>query len=75
MHPLSDGGWRTPAHDPCNPRIEAAVVHLTPEKLSAVRAAFKVGVKPSQIAWQFGLARSDVPKALAGDRGEPPDFE
>jgi hypothetical protein len=54
-------------------RIEPAVVHLTPGKMNAVRAAFKVGVKPSQIARQFGLSRSDVRQALAGDRGEPPD--
>jgi hypothetical protein len=46
-------------------KIEAAVVHLTPGKLSAVRAAFKVGVKPSQIARQFGLSQSDVRQALA----------
>jgi hypothetical protein len=46
-------------------RIEAAVVHLTPGKLNAVRAAFKVGVKPSQIARQFGLSQSDVRQALA----------
>jgi hypothetical protein len=48
-------------------RIEAAVVHLTPGKMNAARAAFKVGVKPWQIAGQFGLARSDVRKALASD--------
>jgi hypothetical protein len=46
-------------------RIEAAVVHLTPGKLNAVRAAFKVGVKPSQIARQFGLSQSDVRQVLA----------
>jgi hypothetical protein len=34
-------------------RIEAAVVHLTPGKMNAVRAAFKAG--PAQIARQFGL--------------------
>jgi hypothetical protein len=50
---------------PDKQRIEAAVVHLTPGKLNAVRAAFKVGVKPSQIARQFGLSQSDVRKALA----------
>jgi predicted DNA-binding protein (UPF0251 family) len=49
------------------PRTEAAVVHLTPRKMNAVRAAFKVGVKPSQIARQFGLSQSDVRKALASD--------
>jgi hypothetical protein len=50
---------------PDNPRTEAATVHLTPGKLNAVRAAFKVGVKPSQIARQFGLSQADVRKALA----------
>jgi hypothetical protein len=48
-------------------RIEVAAVHLTPGKLNAVRAAFKAGVKPSQIARQFGLSQSDVRKALASD--------
>jgi DNA-binding transcriptional regulator LsrR (DeoR family) len=33
--------------------------------VNAVRAAFKAGVKPSQIARQFGLSQSDVRKALA----------
>jgi predicted DNA-binding protein (UPF0251 family) len=49
------------------PRIEAAAVQLTPGKLNAVRAAFKAGVKPSQIARQFGLSQSDVRNALASD--------
>ncbi len=48
------------------PRVEAAVVHLTPSKLNAFRAAFKAGVKPSQIARQFGVSLSDVRRALAG---------
>jgi hypothetical protein len=48
-------------------RTEAATVHLTPGKMNPVRAAFKVGVKPSQIARQFGLSQSDVRKALASD--------
>jgi hypothetical protein len=38
---------------------------LTRGKLNAVRAAFKVGVKPSAIARQFGISQSDVRKALA----------
>jgi hypothetical protein len=46
-------------------RIEAAVVHLTLGKLNAVRAAFKVGVKPAQIARQFCLSQSDMQQALA----------
>jgi predicted DNA-binding protein (UPF0251 family) len=48
-------------------RIEAATVHLTHGKLNAVRAAFKAGVKPSQIARQFGLSQTDVRTALASD--------
>jgi hypothetical protein len=46
-------------------RIEAAALHWTPGKMNAVRAAFKAGVKPSQIARQFGLSQSDVRQALA----------
>jgi hypothetical protein len=56
-----------PVEPPDKRRIEAAVVHLTPGKLNGVRAAFKAGVKPSQIARQFGLSQSDVRKALASD--------
>jgi hypothetical protein len=52
---------------PDKPRMEAAVVHLSPGKLNAVRAAFRAGVKPSQIARQFGLSQSDVRKALASN--------
>jgi hypothetical protein len=36
-------------------RVEAVAVSLTPGKLSAVRAAFKAGVRPSKIAKQFGI--------------------
>jgi hypothetical protein len=50
---------------PDNPRTEAAAVHLTPGKMNAVPAAFEAGVKPSQIARQFGLSQSDVRQALA----------
>jgi hypothetical protein len=49
------------------PQIEAPALHLTPGKLNAGRAAFKAGVKPSQIARQFGLSLADVRKALASD--------
>jgi hypothetical protein len=61
---------RKPAEsvEPPDRQHEAVVAYLTPGKLNAVRAAFKVGVKPSQIARQFGLARSDVRKALDGRR-------
>jgi hypothetical protein len=36
-------------------------------KLNAVRAAFKAGVTPARIAREFGISRSDVQRALAGD--------
>jgi predicted DNA binding protein len=52
---------------PHKPRTEAAAVRLTPGKMNAVRAAFKAGVKPSQIAKQFGLSRPDARKVLASD--------
>jgi transposase-like protein len=38
---------------------------LTPSKVNAVRAAFKAGVKTSQIARQFGLSKADVQNVLA----------
>jgi hypothetical protein len=82
----SEIGWRRartlPAHDahatppqafpPDNPRTEAAAVHLTPGKVKAVRAAFNVGVKPSQIARQFGLSQSDVWAAAGPAWRRPP---
>jgi hypothetical protein len=61
---------------PNKPRIESVAVHLTPGKVNAVRAAFKAGVKPSQIARQFGLSQSDVRQTLASDasRRAPPQL-
>jgi hypothetical protein len=41
-----------------------ATVTLTRGQMNAVFAAFKAGIKPSQIARQFGIARSDVQKVL-----------
>jgi hypothetical protein len=58
---------RLPVSVETKPRIEAPALHLTPGKLNAVRAAFKAGVKPSQIARQFGLSQSDVRQALASN--------
>jgi hypothetical protein len=43
---------------------EAVSAHLPQGKLNAVRAAFKAGVKPTRIAKEFGLSRSDVQSAL-----------
>jgi hypothetical protein len=47
------------------PAAEEISHGLTKGKLNAVRAAFKAGVKPSAIARQFGISRSDVRNALA----------
>jgi hypothetical protein len=46
-------------------RVEAIAPHLTVGKLNAVSASFKAGVKPSQIARQFGISQAEVRKALA----------
>ena len=46
---------------------EAVAVSLPQGKLNAVRAAFKAGVTPNRIAREFGLSRSDVQRALAGE--------
>jgi predicted DNA-binding protein (UPF0251 family) len=50
-----------------NTKTQAAEVEtlaLTVGKLNAVRAAFKAGVKPTQIAKQFGLSQSQLRAAL-----------
>ena len=47
-----------------NQRWEVAIRALSVGKLNAVRAAFKAGVKPSQIAKQFGLSKSQLRAAL-----------
>jgi hypothetical protein len=50
---ISPGGATPVAERP----VERAAFHPA---LNAARVAFKVGVKPSQIARQFGLSQSDV---------------
>jgi hypothetical protein len=45
----------------------AAASSLTRGQVNTVRAAFKAGVTPSRLARQFGLAQSDVRKALSSD--------
>jgi hypothetical protein len=64
-------GKKPPSHakTPSKGPVEAVAVPLTPGKLSAVRAAFKAGVRPSKIAKQFGVSQSDVRKVLAGEGG------
>jgi hypothetical protein len=62
-------GKKSPSHakTPSKGPVEALAVPLTPGKLSAVRAAFKAGVRPSIIAKQFGVSQSDVRKVLSGE--------
>jgi hypothetical protein len=48
-------------------KAELATVSLTRGQISAVRAAFKAGIKPAVIARQFRISQSDVRKALASD--------
>jgi hypothetical protein len=66
-------GKNPPSHakTPSRRPVEAAPVLLTPGKLSAVRSAFKAGVRPSKIAKQFGISQSDVRKVLASDKPKP----
>jgi hypothetical protein len=47
--------------------VKTAASSLTPGKVNAIHAAFKAGVRPSQIARTFGLSQADVRKALASD--------
>jgi hypothetical protein len=48
--------------------VEAVPVSLTTGKINAVRAAFKAGVKPTQIARQFRIPQSDVRKVLVAEK-------
>jgi hypothetical protein len=48
-------------------RAEIAEPSLTRGQVITIRAAFKAGIKPSQIARQFGVSQSSVRKALAAD--------
>jgi hypothetical protein len=50
-----------------NRHFTAATVSLTRGQINAVIAAFKAGIRPSQIARQFGIAQSDVHKVLRSE--------
>jgi hypothetical protein len=59
---------KTPfVHHKSQRNAEAVSPPLPQGKLNAVRAAFKAGVTPARIAREFGISRSDVQRALAGD--------
>jgi hypothetical protein len=42
--------------------VDIPEVSLTPGQVNAVRAAFKAGITPTQIARQFGISQSNVRK-------------
>jgi hypothetical protein len=48
-------------------QAEVATVSLTRGQVNAVRAAFKAGIRPSQIARRFGISQADIRKVLASD--------
>jgi hypothetical protein len=52
-------------------QAEDAKVSLTRGQVNAVRAALKAGIKPSQIARQFGVSQSDMKNVLASDTATP----
>jgi hypothetical protein len=64
------GGKRVAVADQPKPKAphETVPVSLTTGKINAVRAAFKAGVKPTQIARQFGISQSDVRKVLVAEK-------
>jgi hypothetical protein len=49
------------------PQLCFHLPYLSRDRLNAVRAAFKAGVKPAVIARQFGVSQSDVRKVLGAE--------
>ena len=60
-------GKKVPVSDnsPRKALVKVDAPPLPQGKLNAIRAAFKAGFTPSQIARQFRISKSDVKKALA----------
>ena len=59
-------GKKPPSNENSQKRVEEGSAPMSIGKLNAVRASFKAGLKPSQIARQFRISQSDVRKALSG---------
>jgi hypothetical protein len=55
---------RVPDEPPCKKPSKEAAPSLPQGKLNAIRAAFKAGVKPPQIARQFGISVFDVKEEI-----------
>jgi hypothetical protein len=47
---------------------KSEVPSLTQSQINAIRAAFKVGVKPTMIVRQFGVSHAAIRQALSGKR-------
>jgi hypothetical protein len=53
--------------EPKRAGVDLAVGSLTRGQINAVRAAYKAGVTPSQIARQFGISQSNIRKVMLTD--------
>jgi hypothetical protein len=62
--PQNENAHQGKARDGSTPVSEGSIP-LSVGKINAVRAAFKAGLTPSQIARQFRISQADVRKALA----------
>ncbi|MDR3470356.1 MAG: hypothetical protein P4M09_01465 [Devosia sp.] len=54
-----------PAPSPREQKQETTVPGLTKSQISAIRASFKAGVKPTTISRQFGVSQAAIRAALA----------
>jgi hypothetical protein len=60
-------GHRDTDRSESKPQTEPTDVTLPKGKLRAINAAYRAGVKPSQIARHFGVSQTEVRKALRSD--------
>jgi len=56
-----------PPDEPKRAGVDLAMGSLTRGQVNAVRAAYKAGITPSQIARQFGISQSNIRKVLTAD--------
>lgn len=65
--PASSGSAAQPGPKTKTAKAKGEAVGLTQSKINAIRAAFKVGVKPTLICRQFGVSQAAVRQALKDD--------
>jgi hypothetical protein len=58
---------RNPPDESKRTRVELATGSLTRGQVNAVRAAYKAGITPSQIARQFGISQSNIRMVMMAD--------